>query len=69
MGAHFVYPEVLLHRPYFRLQKSETLVSIRFIGSGTTAVVVKKLGRRFLGCDINPEYVRIAEGRLQSVVN
>ncbi|MCS4538822.1 MAG: site-specific DNA-methyltransferase [Thaumarchaeota archaeon] len=31
------------------------MFSIRFIGSGTTAVVVKKLGRRFLGCNINPE--------------
>ena len=36
-----------------------------FIGSGTSAVVVKKLGRRFLGCDINLEYVRTAEGRLK----
>ena len=37
-----------------------------FIGSGTTAVAAKRLGRRFLGCDIKPEYVKIAEERLKN---
>jgi site-specific DNA-methyltransferase (adenine-specific) len=35
-----------------------------FIGSGTTAVAAKKLGRHFLGFEINPEYCRISEERL-----
>lgn len=35
-----------------------------FIGSGTTAVAAKKLGRHFIGCEISHEYCRIAEERL-----
>ena len=35
-----------------------------FCGSGTSCVVAKKLGRDFIGIDINPEYIKIAEARL-----
>jgi DNA modification methylase len=35
-----------------------------FMGSGTTAVVAMKHTRKFIGCEINPEYVRIAEKRI-----
>jgi len=35
-----------------------------FLGSGTTAVVAKKLGRHYLGIELNPEYIKIAEKRL-----
>jgi len=35
-----------------------------FMGSGTTAVACKQLGRNFIGCDINQEYVDIANKRL-----
>ncbi|WP_214766228.1 MULTISPECIES: site-specific DNA-methyltransferase [unclassified Exiguobacterium] len=38
-----------------------------FIGSGTTAVAAKKLGRHFIGFDINEEYVKIANNRLEEV--
>ncbi|MFN3739560.1 MAG: DNA-methyltransferase [Thermodesulfovibrionales bacterium] len=37
-----------------------------FVGSGTTAVAAKKLGRKFIGIDINPEYVEIALKRLEN---
>ncbi len=36
-----------------------------FIGSGTTAVVAKKLGRAFIGFELNPEYVKMARQRLR----
>lgn len=36
-----------------------------FIGSGTTAVVADRLGRKFFGCDINPDYVKMALERLE----
>ena len=36
-----------------------------FIGSGTTAVVADRLGRKFFGCDINPDYVEMALERLE----
>lgn len=37
-----------------------------FLGSGTTAVVAKKLNRNFLGIEINPEYCRWAIKRLKN---
>ncbi len=68
-GAHFaVYPEELLHKPMLSSSRVNDVVLDPFIGSGTTAVVARKFGRRFLGCDINPEYVRIAGNRLTQVV-
>lgn len=38
-----------------------------FIGSGTTAVACKRLGRKYIGIEINPEYVEIAKRRLSSI--
>ena len=66
-GAHFaVYSEELLDRPILSSSRGGDIVLDPFIGSGTTAVVARKLGRRFLGCDINPEYVKIAVSRSKS---
>jgi len=36
-------------------------------GSGTTLVVAKKLGRLFIGIDINPDYVEMAKRRLSAI--
>jgi len=36
-----------------------------FLGSGTTSVVAKKLGRKYLGIDLNEEYCLLAERRLE----
>lgn len=35
-----------------------------FFGAGTTGVVAQKLGRNYLGCELNPEYAIIATERL-----
>jgi len=35
-----------------------------FIGSGTTAVVAKSLGRNYIGIELNPDYIKLAEQRL-----
>ena len=36
-----------------------------FMGSGTTAVVAKKLGRQYIGIDISPKYVEMANKRIE----
>lgn len=41
------------------------LVLDPFAGSGSTGVAALRLGRRFLGCEIDPGYARIAAQRLQ----
>lgn len=38
-----------------------------FAGSGTTLVVAKKLGRNFVGIELNPEYVKISKQRLTNI--
>jgi DNA modification methylase len=35
-----------------------------FLGSGTTAVVAVKYFRKYLGIEINPKYIKIAERRI-----
>ena len=38
-----------------------------FAGSGTTLVAAKMLNRKYIGCELDPEYVKIAEARLSAV--
>jgi len=40
-----------------------------FIGSGTTGYVARKLGRDFVGIDMNPEYIKLAWKRIKPVMN
>lgn len=38
-----------------------------FLGSGTTAVAAKQLGRAYIGIEREQEYVEIAEARLAAI--
>lgn len=38
-----------------------------FCGSGTSLVVAKELGRKFIGCDINPRAIEITNERLNNI--
>jgi DNA modification methylase len=63
--AHFaVYPETLCVKPILSSSRLGDVVFDPFMGGGTTAIVAKKLGRKFLGCDISSKYVGFAKKRL-----
>ena len=36
-----------------------------FIGTGTTAIASKRLGRKYIGIDIDPGYVKISKEKLE----
>lgn len=38
-----------------------------FMGSGTTAVVARKLNRNYIGIELNHEYIKIAENRINNI--
>lgn len=59
------YPEELVERIILSGTDKGDVVLDPFMGSGTTAVVAKKLGRHYLGYETVPEYCAIAEKRLQ----
>ncbi len=59
--------ELVTDRLVLALTNEGDVVLDPFIGSGTTAVSAKKLGRDFTGCDNNEEYVSIANNRLLAI--
>jgi DNA modification methylase len=66
-GRHFaVYPPELIETPIKAGCPKGGIVLDPFIGSGTTAVVAQKLGRNFIGIDLNPQYVEMAKRALRS---
>jgi site-specific DNA-methyltransferase (adenine-specific) len=63
--AHFAtYPEDLIEPMIKAGCPQGGVVLDPFMGAGTTAVVAKKLGRKFIGIELNPKYIEIAERRL-----
>ncbi len=64
--AHFAtYPEKLIIPCIKAGSRENGIVYDPFMGAGTTALVAHKLNRNFIGSELNPEYVRIAEKRLE----
>ena len=61
-------PETLLERLIATSTNPRDLVLDCFIGSGTTAAVAQKLGRRWIGCDINKGAIQTTAKRLQGVM-
>ena len=47
--------------------KPDSVVLDPFMGSGTTAVACKELNRKFIGIEINKQYIDIATKRLKSI--
>ncbi len=60
-------PEALLHRVLLASTRPGDLVLDPFFGSGTTGAVAARLGRRYLGIENDPSYVRLATERIAGV--
>ena len=55
-GHPAIYPEFIIQQLLILLTKENDIVLDPFVGSGTTAVACKKLGRNYIGFDINQQY-------------
>lgn len=44
------------------------LVLVPFVGSGTECVAAVELGRKYIGAELNPDYVKIAEMRIAQIL-
>jgi len=67
--AHFaIYPEKLCETPIKAGCPEEGIVLDPFFGSGTTGLVALKQGKKFIGIELNPEYIKIAEKRLSPFI-
>ncbi len=62
-------PEKLIAKLILASSNPNDLILDPFAGSGTTAVVAKKLGRNYIGIDKNPLYCAWAEKRLEDAEN
>ena len=58
-------PEKMLAKIILASSDEGDLVFDPFLGSGTTAVTAKKLGRRFLGVERDEKYCAISQYRLE----
>jgi len=64
--AHFaVYPPELIETPIKAGCPENGIVLDPFFGSGTTGVVARSLNRNWIGIELNPEYIKIANNRLK----
>jgi len=65
-GAHFaVFPEALVEPCVLAGSTEGDCVLDPFCGSGTVGVVALRHNRRFVGIDLNPDYVRMARLRIE----
>lgn len=67
IGTPNQMPEQLLGRIIRMCSKPDDLVVDPMCGSGTTLAVAKKLGRRYAGCELSPNYSKWANDRLTAV--
>ena len=63
-GAHFAtYPPELIEPCILAGSRPGDIVMDPFMGSGTTAQVAQNLGRKPIGCELNPQYVDLQKDR------
>ena len=64
-GAHFApFPQKLPELCIKAGSKEGDIILDPFFGSGTTGYMAQKLGSRWIGIELNEEYIKIAKKRL-----
>ncbi|HEF4732695.1 site-specific DNA-methyltransferase [Burkholderia multivorans] len=65
-AAHFAtFPEALVEPCVLAGSRPGDVVFDPFFGTGTTGQVAQRLGRRFIGCELNPDYESLQRDRLR----
>jgi site-specific DNA-methyltransferase (adenine-specific) len=67
VGHPAPFPLALAERVVKLYSYKNDVVLDPFMGSGTTCLAAKKLGRHYVGLDISDEYCRLAQKRLKQV--
>ena len=66
-GAHFAtFPPKIIEPCVLAGSRPGDTILDPFNGSGTTGIVALKHGRKYIGCEINPEYVALTMPRLEA---
>ena len=60
-------PEPLLERLILMTTDEGDVVLDPFMGTGTTAIAAKRMGRNYIGIDMDEKYVKIAESKLKHI--
>ena len=60
-------PIHLLERLILMTTDTDDIVLDPFLGTGTTAIAAKRLQRHFIGIELDPMYVEIAEGKVDKI--
>lgn len=63
--CHYTVKPVLLIEHLIKLFSSDgAIICDPFLGSGTTCVACLNTGRKFTGCELNPDYYRLSRNRI-----
>ncbi len=65
--AYSVFPEPLVARCMRSGSRPNDIVLDPFFGSGTVGIVAKRMRRRYVGIELNPDYVALARKRIREV--
>ena len=64
---HKYQDPLVLYELIIKMFRDCEIICDPFLGSGTTAVACKELGRRYIGIEISPEYCEIARNRIKAI--
>jgi len=66
-GAHFAtFPQKLIEPCIKASSRTGDFILDPFFGSGTVGLAAEEMGRRYVGVELNPEYVALAASRMNS---